>query len=1230
MSHRLAPRRGVAACAVIGACAAVLTGSTAATAQVSPEESARQVKPAEGLEATLWASEPLVRNPTNIDVDSRGRVWVTEGLNYRTTIHRGQARIEEADRIVILEDTDGDGKADKATVFADRIFPVPMGIAVEEHYDRSGRYTGCKVYVGNSPDLMVLEDTDGDDTADKRSPLLTGFGGYDHDHGVHGMVFGPDGKLYFTQGDAVSRTKPGWQFEVDDRSGRRVANNQLGSTLRANRDGTRFELLADRHRNPYETSLTSFGEVFTSDNDDDGNRGCRVIQILDGGHYGYRTPGSPRHWGEDVPGNVPKLVGTGNGSPSGIMVYEGGLLPKEYHGCVLEADAGTRQINFFPLTRAGASFRTDYQVFLGSDDPWFRPIDACAVPDGSVFVADWYDGGVGGHAFRDQTTGRIYRVAPKGKKAATARADLGSVRGLIAALRSPAVATRDAARRGLIERAGMDRQEVETALVGLFSSGEPHERARALWVLHDVTGDKAAAGALKDADPRIREQAVRMLGRDDRENGRVDYNDPSARLRPAASEHLDLLLPMAADPDSGVRRELILALRSVPTPQAGEALKTLTRAWDGRDRWYLEALGLALDDRETEYVAGLFDGTLYGDLDLDAAGQESKLALPPYFPVDRNEAFLAAGAAELPVSPLSKALGLAWRLHRPEVLPVLGRVLPRLASPELQQAADDVLGQMRDPQTAVVLAETAGKAGDPARQRQILATLARKLDTTWREAQRRPEIVTLTEAALNDPELRLDALAVAAATEDLRYGPAVLALAGDPKASAELRVAAVEAAARIRDPKAQELITGLIDTSKGQGSSSPPAEAAVRSLTRLGDSRTRLLALIGDAGYPLGLRREALRTFARLGDGGSRLLRMAREGNLTDDLKAEASSVLGVDPDRRIRNEAAEVLPRPKARGGRPLPPFFEMVRKEGQADRGRDVFFRTGVNSCGGCHRVQGRGQWVGPDLSTIGTKYGREELLRSVLNPSTAIGYNFRTLVVGLDDGRVITGLPVEDTPDRLVLKTAEGERVTVRPNQVEERKNSDVSLMPEGLAETMSDQELADLLSFLSILKQPVSIVGQYQVIGPLAEANGTPAFDTSARVDLSANLRGPEGQKLSWRRLDANAESLADLGTLVGGDPAKSAYVYAPIVSPVVQQARLVLDSKADLKAWLNGKELDLPAPSADQTRTLVVDLPRGRSNLLIRVPGGPGATLVTTFVTDRPLAFRSDEEKVSDR
>ena len=200
-------RLGMAAAAA----AALIAGpGSRALGQVGPEESARLVEVAEGLESTLWASEPMVVNPTNIDVDSRGRVWVTEGLNYR--LHRNRndkfSRIDEADKIKILEDTDGDGKADKMTVFADRIFPVPMGIAVEERYDEAGEYQGCKVYVGNSPNLLVLEDTDGDDKADVRYPLLTGFGGIDSDHGVHGMVLGLDGKLYFTHGDGCCSVQP--------------------------------------------------------------------------------------------------------------------------------------------------------------------------------------------------------------------------------------------------------------------------------------------------------------------------------------------------------------------------------------------------------------------------------------------------------------------------------------------------------------------------------------------------------------------------------------------------------------------------------------------------------------------------------------------------------------------------------------------------------------------------------------------------------------------------------------------------------------------------------------------------------------------------------------------------------------------------------------------------------------------------------------------------------------
>src|SRR5262249_54923555 len=182
--------------------------------------------------------------------------------------------------------------------------------------------------------------------------------------------------------------------------------------------------------------------------------------------------------------------------------------------------------------------------------------------------------------------------------------------------------------------------------------------------------------------------------------------------------------------------------------------------------------------------------------------------------------------------------------------------------------------------------------------------------------------------------------------------------------------------------------------------------------------------------------------------------------------------------------------------------PIGELIRRDGDPGRGAQVFFRAGTNSCGGCHRVQGRGQWVGPDLSTIGIKYGRDELVRSILNPGAAIGYNFRSVVAALDDGRVITGLPVEETADRLVLKTAAGERVAIASRSIEDRRISDVSLMPEGLAQALTDDELVDLLAYLGTLRQPVSILGQCHAIGPLDEPGATPRIDPSASVDLES--------------------------------------------------------------------------------------------------------------------------------
>jgi putative membrane-bound dehydrogenase-like protein len=1158
-----------------------------------------------------------------MDIDSRGRVWITEGLNYRLTRggNRQFHRIEDADKIKILEDTDGDGKADKMTVFADKVFPVPMGLAVEEKWGKDGKYQGCKVYVGNSPDLLVLEDTDGDDKADKRYALLTGFGGIDSDHGVHGMVLGLDGKLYFTHGDGccsvqTDRSERTQNFDVVDKSGRHVSSDQLANTLRVNRDGTQFEIIADRQRNNYETANDSLGHGFTSDNDDDGNRGSRVIWVMDGGHYGYRTPGSARHWGEDTPGPVPKLVGTGNGSPCGIMLYEGHLLPSEFQGAIFEAEAGPRVINYFPLQRHGAAFRTEHKIMLASDDPWFRPVDVTAAPDGAVFVADWYDGGVGGHAFRDQTTGRIYRVAPKGDKPKRPAADFATVDGLIKALGSPVVATRFAARERLVGLEGAEREAAIkdiTALAGQLIDRDANDPTaviptRALWVLQAIVGDSAVVPILKAKAPEYREQAVRMLGRDVSRDGNVALAKPEARTPLRAEVNLKHLLPMANDPDPGVRRELILAFRDMPTRAVGEALKTLAKGWDGQDRWYLEALGLALENRESFLIAELFDGNLYGDLDLVNAGRDGQIAVPPYFPADRNEAYIKTGTPDLPSNALGKTLGLAWRLHRPEALPLIARVLPSLEASELKQAADDVILQFNDKEAAVVLAGLVTQAGDPARKNGLLSLISRKIGGDWKGARGDAKVIAAIESALADPALRVAGINVAAASLDGRYGPALMGFARDEKEAEEVRVAAIEAIGRIKPPKAAEFLDGLVQSVKGKGASTAVADAALRATPSVRDASALLAQMIAGTEYPLGLRREALRAYARSRDGAMKVIELAREGKLPDELKTEATAIVHREPDRRVRDAADRVLPLPKTASGKPLPGLFELIRRDGDAAKGQAVFFRAGANACASCHRVQGRGQWVGPDLSTIGSKYGKSELIQSILNPSAAIGYNFRSTVASLADGRTITGLVVEEALDRLVLKTAEGQRVALRPSEIEDRKQVEVSLMPEGLAQTMGESDFVDLLAFLQTLKQPVSIVGQYQALGPVEKPD-----EDSAIVSGSPTRE-------SWARRTADAEGQVDLRTVAGEDGGKVAYLKTPVLAPEAMQATLVLDLKGDATAYLNGKEVSLKA-QGDGPRMAEVRLAKGENLLVLRVPGGTQGGLVTTFVAGKPLEFR---------
>src|SRR5437773_3253022 len=472
-------------------------------AQETGQQATHHFKTAPDLEVKLWAAEPMLENPTNIDIDERGRIWVLEAVNYRRQLKHLKDYRPNGDRILILEDTDGDGKADKVKVFDQNpALRSPLGIAV----------LGNKVIISQSPDVIVYTKDDQDKILNKEV-LLTGWRGVDHDHGVHAVVFGPDGRYYLNNGD------PG--FDIRDKSGHHFVSARsgpyyAGCALRVNPDGTDLTVLGHDFRNPYELALDSYGNIWQSDNDDDGNAWTRLNYVMEGGNYGYWGPGG-RRWQEDkgthfhneLPGVVPNIARLGAGAPCGIVVYEGTLLPKKYWGQLLHAEAGKRVVNTYFVEHAGAGYSETNEETVTSPDGWFRPTDVTVAPDGSVFFADWYDPVVGGHEMKDIARGRIYRLAPVGFKPPVPKIGLETPDGLAAALRSPAQSVRYLAWMKLKEQ----EQSALPALMAMWKRDDPILRARALWLIGGLGAEGAAPvqEALHSGDANFRVLALRVL-----------------------------------------------------------------------------------------------------------------------------------------------------------------------------------------------------------------------------------------------------------------------------------------------------------------------------------------------------------------------------------------------------------------------------------------------------------------------------------------------------------------------------------------------------------------------------------------------------------------------------------------------------------------------------------------------------------------------------------------------
>ena len=645
------------------------------------------------LEIALWAESPMFFNPTNIDVDARGRVWVAEAVNYRgfNTLKQDPLTHPAGDRIVILSDRDSDGRADEVKVFVqDEDLRAPLGLAV----------IGTRVIVSASPHLIVYTDENGDDRPDKKEILLTGFGGFDHDHGLHAVVAGPDGRWYFNAGNAgphVVTDGSGWTlragslysggtpYNLKNQGGMVSDDGRVwtgGLALRIEPDGKRMTVLAHNFRNAYELAVDSFGDLWQNDNDDQVMT-CRTTWLMEGANAGYfstdgtrfwqadRRPGQDSftaHWHQDDPGVLPAGDNSGAGAPAGIVRYESDVLGAGYRGLLLSADAGRNVVFGYRATAQGAGFaleRFDFLTSLAAPNTnyiwnrvdqdrrkWFRPSDVAVGPDGAIYVADWFDPIAGGHQMHDRRGyGRIYRITPKGRTVTTPSIDSSTTAGQIQALLSPAVNVRGSGFAAL-KAAGT---APVAAVKNVLADSNPYHRARAIWLLAELgpAGRREVELRLADRDPQIRLTAFRAL-------------------RKVKESVLPEARRLAEDPSPAVRREVALSLRGVPLANSREIFLKLAAAFDGADRWYLEALGTAASGHE---------GALYSAL-IASSGQPDPL---------RWDDRMAA---------------LAWRLHPVEAIDALAaRAASRQLSAQARQQALVALGFVDDRRAAQAMAK---------------------------------------------------------------------------------------------------------------------------------------------------------------------------------------------------------------------------------------------------------------------------------------------------------------------------------------------------------------------------------------------------------------------------------------------------------------------------------------------------------------------------------------------
>ncbi len=1093
---------------------------------LKPEESVKRMKVADGFEVKLFAAEPMVVNPIAMTVDERGRVWCIECFEYPKRTAKGKM---PRDRIVILEDTDGDGVADKRTVFAEgKDFPVPFDMASGLEVGDGG------VYVGAPPYLFFIENKN--DRPGKFEILLKGFGSQDTHETLNTFQWGPDGRLYGLHGVFThSEVKP----EQADGPGTRLNAGVWRYDTRARK----FEVFAEGTSNPWGMDHRNGDGQFILC--------CCVIphlfHISPGGTYKRQAGQSFNSYAY---GDIKEICDhtfhkESGWAHAGLISLDTPLMPPEYRDSVIFGSIHGCSIKRNVLRKNGSTYvasRAD--DFLQSGDKNFRPINLRWGPNGEIYCIDWHDQNPCSQADPnswDYEHGRVFRIQPRGLTTKKAE-DLGArpVRELIPLLgdRNPWRA-RTAARL-LAERG----KELTDRDVNNLRGGVTYSSLPALWALYSTghLDEKLAAGFLDQFkgeernEPALRGWTIRLLS----ESGALSETMLKRFTALAASER-----------SAPVRLELAsAALRLGKTQDTLPLLRALMgHKEDAGDPVIPQMVWLAYEEKLPSAAGAELDW-----LKEHAAGN----ALIAETIVPRTmRRLVATGKAEDLAACVAFLGGVTDSGVRRQALVGL---TTGLQSRQVEAPAG----------WKAVFAELL-KDRDAEVQR-----LARHLAINFHDADAIRRALDLARDGRRPAAERAEAvrdLALARPPEALR--PLLEIIGGD--ANTEVRVEAVRALSGYDSPEAIQAVPGPV--------------------------------LAGWKGYPPEVRTEAVNLLASRKEWAAQLLaavgdkRVART-DLNDNTILRIRALKDKGLNQQVEKVWGAVRDTPAD-----LNALIDKLRV--QIDEGRPSFARgqkVFENTCAKCHKLEGKGHSVGPELDGAGRDI--EYLLINVIDPNRVVGAPYFTRLVTLKNGRVESGLLAAEDEKSVTLKGENDALKVIQRKDVDEIQVSQKSVMPEGLTGGMKPGEFRDLVRYVMLNPFLTEVV----VSGPI-DAKDPRAGDVMSLV-RDAGLARARPVVGVHGRIPLPAAK---------GDGEAVAVVEAEVTAPAALKTRLLLGAGVPAQAWVNGKRVydGKPGGAANPDQAGVdVELKEGTNHIVLKATykGGKEALYARLLDANRKLRY----------